>query len=825
MVLKPPNRTLSRFLFYALIIVAIFNLWVIFFYNSDNKFQISDIAFILLNGLSVWIVFLAARFTKQESPQKSLAWYLIASAQLLFVIGDVIWYIFEGILYIEPFPSLADLFYMLYYPVILIGICIFPRIKTSGSAFSKNLIDFLLTLLSAGLVSWFLLIGPAAVGLEQESFLVKFLSVAYPAVDLELLLVLLVLIYYYPQGRDHGALFFLILSILSQIISDVIFSYQSLMDTYISGSWVDCGWLFGYLLLGFAGINQIQVERKERRKKDILDFFNNLELGRFIKGVQKYLPYFFVFTSYSLLVFYVANEIPDRFLILVIGIGLIIFLSMLRQFIVILENEKLNKELEKTLVNLEEKNFQIVGTNEELRHEIIQRKKIEEQLSFDALHDCLTKLPNRTLLLDRLNHAIEITKRNSDFSFSVLFLDLDQFKNVNDTLGHSIGDELLKKFSERVQGCIRNSDTFTRLGGDEFAILLEDHDMANEATRVADRIQECLREPYLFTGQNFFITASIGIVNEISKDYNSAEEILRDADIAMYRAKELGKDRYQIFSSSMRSEMLSKITLESQLRTALEEKNFVIHYQPIFSLGNNMLVGFEALLRWNHPELGLLMPMDFLSVAENSGLILEIGDWVLQESCVQMKKWIDEYPEFSDLSVNINFSQKQVIQPDFIERIKNVLQRTGLPAKNIHIDIEESVLINNKDLAEKISKELFKLGIDLQIDDFGSGYSAIRYLQQIPVHSIKIDGLFIRDIEKSKKNTQLVQTMINMAEDLHVKIIAEGIETKEQLLKLKTMTCEYGQGFYLSYPMPVEKVEKLFQQIQAKDNFNENTSL
>lgn len=825
MVFKPPNRNLSRILFYALIIAAIFNLWVIFFYNSDNKFQISDIAFILLNALSVWTVFLAARFTKPESSQKSLAWYLIASAQLLFVIGDVIWYVFEGILFIEPYPSLADLFYMLYYPVILVGIFIFPRIKTSKFEYKKSTIDFLLTLLSAGLVSWFFLLSPASSGLEQESFLVKFLSIAYPAADLVLLLMLLILIYNYPRGREHGALFFLILSILVQIISDVIFSYQSLIDSYISGSWVDCGWLFGYLFLGLAGITQIQVEQKERNKKDILNFLSNIELGKFVKGVQKYLPYFFVFTSYSVLVFYVANEIPERFLVLVIGIGLIIFLSMLRQFLVILENEKLNKELEISLSDLSEKNYQIENTNVELRHEITQRKKIEEQLSFDALHDCLTKLPNRTLLLDRLNHAIEIAKRNSDFSFSVLFLDLDQFKNVNDTMGHSIGDELLKKFSERVQGCIRNSDTFARLGGDEFAILLENHDTADEATHVADRIQECMREPYLFTGQNFFITASIGIVNEISKDYNNAEEILRDADIAMYRAKELGKDRYQIFSSSMRVEMLSKITLESQLRTALEEKSFVIHYQPIFSLENNKLVGFEALLRWNHPQLGLLMPMDFLSVAESSGLILEIGNWALQESCMQMKKWIDEYPEFSDLSVNINFSQKQVIQPDFIERIKDMLQRTGLPARNIHIDIAETVLMNNKGLAEKISKELFKLGIDLQIDDFGSGYSAIRYLQHIPVNSIKIDGLFIKDIEKNKKSTQLVQTMINMAEDLNVKIIAEGIETKEQLLKLKTMTCEYGQGFYLSYPMPVEKVEKLFLKIQAKDNFSEDTSL
>ena len=824
MVKQPPGKTISKILFYALVVSSIFNLWIIFFLNNDSKVQISDIAFIVLNGLSVWAAFLAGRLTNSESKKKSLAWYLIAGAQFLFVLGDVVWYVYEGILFIEPYPSLADLFYMLYYPVILIGIFIFPKRKISKPELSKTVIDFLLTLLSAGLVSWFFLLSPAASGLEQESFLVKFLSVGYPAADLILLLLLLVLIYKYPSGREHSAIFFLILSISVQIISDVIFSYQSLMDTYISGSWVDCGWILGYLFLGLAAITQIQVEQKENSEKGFITSFRNLELDKFIKGAQKFLPYFFVFTSYSVLVFYVANEISERFLILVVGIGIIILLSMLRQYLVIKDNEKLNKELESILTDLAKKNFQIKNTNEELRSEIQQRKKAEKQLSFDALHDCLTKLPNRTLLLDRLNHAIEIVKRNADYSFSVLFLDLDQFKNVNDTLGHSVGDELLKNFSDRVQECIRNSDTFARLGGDEFAILLGKRDSADDATHVADRIQEVLREPYLFTGQNLFITASIGIVNDISKNYNNAEEILRDADIAMYRAKELGKARYQIFSSSMRSEMLSKITMESQLRTALENKNFVIHYQPIFSLEQNELIGFEALLRWDHPQLGLLMPIDFLSVAESSGMILEIGDWVLRESCKQLQKWINKNPQFVDLSISINFSRKQIIQPDFIERIKSALQETELAPRNIHVDIAEIVLMNTKNLAEKISRELYNMGINLQIDDFGSGYSTVRYLQHLPVNSIKIDSMFIKDIEKNKKNFQLVQTIINMAEDLNVKIIAEGIETKEQLSKLKAMTCEYGQGFYLSYPMPVEKVEKLFQQIQARDDSTENTS-
>jgi diguanylate cyclase (GGDEF)-like protein len=813
MVIKSRRNLIPGFLLNALVLATAANLCVIFFYQKENKVLISDLLFIVLNALSVFALSLAASQSKEKSKRISLAWYFIAIAQLSFVIGDLLWFIFEGILHIEPFPSIADLFYVLYYPILFGGIFLFPRVKTSKIELTKNTIDLSLILLSAGLVLWFFLLSPSASGLEEESFLVKFLTIAYPAGDLVLFSAILLLIYNYPREREQSALFFLIASIFVQIIADIIFSYQSLAESYVSASWVDCGWVFGYLFLGIAGIIQSKADNEEQAQ-GVLNYFQNLLISKYVEKIQRFLPYFFVVFAYTFPIFYISNEIPENLLFLIVVIGLVILLSMTRQYLVIVENRKLNNELEEALSDLAGESFQLQKINDDLRHEIVERKRIEEQLSFDALHDGLTKLPNRTLLLDRLNHAIEISKRNADYSFSVLFIDLDQFKNVNDTLGHSIGDELLINFSERIKKCIRNSDTFARLGGDEFAILLEDHEAGNKAVDVADRIQRNLHEPYLLSGQKFFVTASIGIVNDISENYDSAEAILRDADIAMYRAKELGKARYQIFSTPLRSAMLSRITLESQMRSALAEKSFILHYQPIYTLENNSLIGFEALLRWNHPQLGLLMPADFLSIAESSGLIIEIGNWVLLEACGQMKKWIDQSPRFQDLSISVNLSGKQFVQPDFIDRVKTALHETGLPPKCLHLEITETVLIENQELAIKIFNELHKLDIELQIDDFGSGYSSMGYLQRFPVDTIKIDGTFIKDLEKSNKGAQIVQTMIKMASDLGMKIIAEGIETKTQLLKLRTMSCHYGQGFYLSYPMPIEKIEQLLQKLQ-----------
>lgn len=799
-----------KYLITLLLAGTVVNIVVLFFYPEEgSNVLISNILFIVLNLISVICLWYASISSWERSKRLSHAWLLIALSQLAFMLGDVLWFVYESVLFIEPFPSLADVFYLLCYPLLLVGIFMIPTDKTSKMDGAKKWLDALIVLSAAMMVFWITMINPLTVDLKENTFIIQFLTLAYPAGDIMLFAALLILLYKNPKGRLQNAYLFLSLSILFQIVTDILFSVQSLTDSYVSGGWVDIGWVFGYLLMGVAGlvhaktqdIREVEQEKPAVRLSDSCD----------IEEIRDRLPYIFIFFCYTFLFFTIEDQNIVSYQFLILMIGVITAAVLLRQYLVITENKKLNTELKQAINQVRQKSLNLQTMNNDLRHEIKERKRIEEQLAFDALHDPLTKLPNRTLFLDRLNHAIELSKRNSHYSYAVLFLDLDQFKAVNDCKGHSAGDCLLIDFVERVQQCIRKSDTFARLGGDEFTILLEDQARADNAIEVADRIQDALNAPYTIDEQNFFITASIGIVKDIDQSYNNAEIVLQDADIAMYHAKECGKAQYKIFNAPLRTEMLSRIKLESEMRLAVG-KDFVLHYQPIFTLKEKKLTGFEALLRWQHPRLGLLYPADFLAVAESTGLIVEIGEWVLRESCSHLKDWMDQYPQFADICINVNLSGKQFMQPNFLALLKSVLQETKLPPRSLHLEITETVLLDNQQIVNDLFNEIHNMGVLLEIDDFGSGYSSIGYLQRFPVDTIKIDRLFIQELEKSTKGSRLVQSMVKMAEDLEMKIIAEGIETTKQLDTLQKMDCQYGQGYFFYHPLSENEIQKVFQE-------------
>ncbi len=797
----------ENWILFLLVLGTIANLFTLFFFpDSNTKVLISDLLFVFLNAVAVSAVLHTSLQLGSVSKTISRGWFFIALAQFSFLLGDLIWMIYEVFLYIEPYPSLADLFYVLYYPLILYGIFLLPHSKQNRFDQTKRILDALIVLLTASLMLWMYLIDPLISGFAQETMLVKFLTIAYPAGDIALFAALMILIYNYPVDRTNTPFILLILSMVVQIGTDVLFSIQSLSETYMSGGWLDSGWVFGYLFLGVAGVVQTSMNEVTTIEYKITLFSHQRYLSVFINKLRTVIPYSSVVLAYILLVVYESKPNVVNHFTHVLVVGLIIILVMLRQYLVLFENNKLNKKLRDALANVKEKSSTLENTNEILKQEIEYRKQIEQQLSFDALHDALTQLPNRTLFLDRLTHAIDFSRRDVDFAFAVLFLDLDQFKSVNDSLGHSVGDELLIQFVARINECLRKSDTFARMGGDEFAVLLEDHDAKIESIEVSNRIQQLLQRPFTILGQDFYVSASIGIVNEEIGEYENAESILRDADIAMYHAKELGKAQYQIFNTPLRSEMLSKIKLETQVRTSLIEKRFTLHYQPIFSIADGHLVGFEALVRWDHPQYGLLYPPDFLAIAESSGLILELGEWVLFEACRQMKQWIDEHPQAASLSMSVNLSGRQLNQTNLLQTLKNTLKQTALPARNLHLEITETVLIENQAHAVKLFDELHTLGIELQIDDFGSGYSSIGYLQRFPIDTIKIDKCFIQDLGIDYKGTQIVLSMIKIANDLGMKIIAEGIETKVQLDQLKTLACQYGQGYLLSKPLPPQNI-------------------
>jgi diguanylate cyclase (GGDEF)-like protein/PAS domain S-box-containing protein len=438
----------------------------------------------------------------------------------------------------------------------------------------------------------------------------------------------------------------------------------------------------------------------------------------------------------------------------------------------------------------------------------IDRKRAEEKLSYNAFHDELTCLPNRTLFIDRLGHAINLSQRRSDHWFAVLFLDLDRFKTVNDSLGHVLGDQLLVSTSRRLQVCLRTSDTIARFGGDEFVILLEDLDDTQDAIQIAERILEEIRSPFNLAGHEVVISTSIGIVFS-SRVYDNPEEILRDADIAMYQAKALGRSRFVIFNTAMRTNVVAHIELENDLRAAIERKELELYYQPILSLKSTKIIGFEALVRWHHPEKGIILPGDFIPFAEESGLIIPMGEWILQEACRQMGAWHKQFLSDPPLTVSVNLSNKQFSQPDLIDQIETAISNSHFDARYLRLEITESVIMENSELAIATLNHLRQLGVQVYIDDFGTGYSSLVYLHLLPINAIKIDRSFISGNDIQKNGLDIAKSIVRLAHDLKLEAIAEGVETQEQLEKLKGLDCEYAQGYLISKCLNPKGVEDL----------------
>ena len=440
--------------------------------------------------------------------------------------------------------------------------------------------------------------------------------------------------------------------------------------------------------------------------------------------------------------------------------------------------------------------------------DVTERKMTEKRLLHDALHDTLTGLPNRALFQDRLNHVVELAKRREDYLFAVIFLDLDRFKMINDSLGHLVGDQLLVAIAHRLKICLRTSDTIARLGGDEFAILLEDIQDTTDATEVADRVQRDLTLPFNLDGQEVFTTTSIGIAFS-STGYDRPEDLLRDADTAMYRAKAAGKARYEVFDKTMHTRAVALLQMENDLRRAIDRQEFQLHYQPIVCLGTGSVTGFEALLRWQHPDCGLISPLEFIPVAEETGLIIPIGTWVLREACRQMQIWQQQSPRNPPLTISVNLSGKQFSQPDLIEQITDILQESGLAPQSLKLEITESALLEDPDTAASMLQQLQTLGIWLSVDDFGTGYSSLSYLHRLPINTLKIDRSFINSVDADVEKLELVRTIIVLAWNLGLDVVAEGIETSKQLSQLKALKCESGQGYLFSKPMDTEAATAL----------------
>jgi len=465
---------------------------------------------------------------------------------------------------------------------------------------------------------------------------------------------------------------------------------------------------------------------------------------------------------------------------------------------------KSHEALEKVI---NERTQELQATNLNLRMQIEERRKAEARLYHDAHHDALTQLPNRAMFADRLSYSIRHLKRHPKYRFSVLFIDLDRFKMINDTLGHHAGDQFLIEISRRLRECVRDNDILARLGGDEFVVLLDALQSLEDVEEIASRIINSIAQPYELDGHTLYSNASIGIA-ESRGSYKDANEILRDADAAMYQAKSLGRGRYVFFDDSMREQLIASMTLEQELRQAIKSKQFELHYQQISDLTSTKAIGFEVLLRWQHPTKGLLTPSEFLFMAEETGMILEIETWVIEEVCLQLKLW-KQTKEYENVYIGVNLSGRHLIQANKLTKLMELISVNTIEPERLILEFNESAFAQHADLALKGLRKLKEFGVKLALDDYGVGLSSFNFLHNYPFEFIKLDRSFIRTLNHNEKNLSLVKALHELGTNFGYRLVAEGIESEAMLKKLQNVGCEFGQGYHISRPEKIAKIKSV----------------
>ena len=441
--------------------------------------------------------------------------------------------------------------------------------------------------------------------------------------------------------------------------------------------------------------------------------------------------------------------------------------------------------------------------------DVTRLKEAERQITHQAFHDALTGLPNRALFMEHLTMAMKRARRRSGYDFAVLCLDIDRFKLINESLGHNIGDRLLLAVAERLRKALRDIDNLARFGGDEFVILLEDIESSEFALKVVRRLQKELLPPFMLEGNEIYAPASFGIVIDSGK-YERPEDIIRDADTAMYHAKEKGRGQFQLFDPRLHAKIRELHRLETDLRKSIDRDEFVLHYQPIVSIASGAVIGFEALIRWNHPARGLIPPDTFIPIAEETGLIIPIGRWVLKRACRDLVRWQKKMSRRHPLFMSVNISSKQFLRPNLVEEIRRILSESRLAPEQLKLEITETALMENTAETLPLIEQLKQSGVKIVIDDFGTGYSSMSYLQQLPIDTLKVDRTFISKMSSaSDDNKKIVETIIALAHELNMNVVAEGVETREQHTVLSGMKCQLAQGFLFSRPLPGEKMEEL----------------
>jgi diguanylate cyclase (GGDEF)-like protein/PAS domain S-box-containing protein len=852
----------------------------------------------VMSGLSLTAAAIAAggaclvRSRTVTEPRTRSAWQLLGAAAIAWGGGQIVTSLYELVLKQDvPFPSLADLGYLLAVPLWAAGLLYLAVPANQLATRIRAVLDGLLISIALLLVSWVTVLGPVAHS-SADTLINKIILLAYPAGDIALVtLVAYVVLRFRATGvRPPVPLSLIAIALGGFAIADSGYAYLSLIERYESGSAIDAGWLGGFTMLFVAAVLPARPDEAESTVET--------------RPLGMLLPYFFVVSAAlgSSVVGINHGDIFTRWIR-----TSMILLMVVRQVLTLLENSRLTRTLERRVedrtaelelskdrfralvehssdvvslihpggdvIYQSESSMRVFGHSSadltgrrfaelldqpsrirfnaavaeaaktalrndalELRlmhgdgawrqvettvtnllddpavkalvlntRDVSERRELEDQLLHQAFHDSLTGLANRALFNDRVRHAMQ--RRTLSETVGVLFLDLDGFKEVNDSLGHSSGDALLIEVATRLNTCVRPGDTIARLGGDEFAILVEGAKAAVEFTAVAERIRNALRAAIVVDGSSLFIAASIGIATA-ELGMNDADQLIRNADLAMYRAKELRDGEFALYDPSMHSTLVERLALEAELRLAVTEELLHVHYQPTYTLDTGKLVGVEALVRWNHPDRGQIPPDAFIPLAEQTGLIHQLGLFVLREACAQGQRWLAVAPE-TPLSIAVNISGKQLQRVGFAAEVREVLTETGLPPESLVLEMTESVLMDDTDGSVRALAELKAMGIRIAIDDFGTGYSSLSYLHRFPVDILKIDRSFVERLSGANAEESLVQSIVQLAETLHLETVAEGIEDHGQLLALRRLGCQVAQGYHFGRPGPPDIVGQL----------------
>jgi len=783
----------------------------LFISDPDLKRIFSDILSPLGGLASSAVLFGVAWNLKRRSRRLGLAWAILAAGVLMSGLGEVFWSALELTGHETPFPSIADAFYLCNYPLFFLGVLLYPRRPLRSAEAIKGVLDAGTVLLGGVLSIVLFVIAPLQQSLSSQPLVEQLVSLAYPVGDILIFSVGVVLLYMQPADQRRLSLLLFALGLVLYLIADLLFVFQSMANLYQTGGFLDLLWNAAYLCFTWAGLHLLLPFKEKSVRMDGTSFLAR-GMQHLSRHWENYLPYLWLLGGFALLIPSHKERIPVQFETLVGLIGGMVFLIMIRQILSLNDNIDLNRRLNHAMEMLSRQSMELVKANRELEKQIQVELETKQQLSFAATHDHLTGLPNRTFLMDYLNIIMRQLPFGSADLSALMFLDCDRFKLVNDSLGHIAGDELLVAVSQRIQKCLRSSDLVARLGGDEFVILLVNTNGLAGVESAARRIVEALSKPFTLKGQEVFIGASIGIVWNLSQ-YQSPEDVLRDADLAMYRAKEQGRSCYVFFDPALRDRAIDHITLEADLRYALSRQQFELYYQPVVELCSERIVGFEALLRWNHPRRGLVSPASFIPLAEQSGQILAIGEWALDEACRQASAWLQAGLAPGENFVSVNISTAQFLDLRFSEIVRQTLLRHGLQSHHLKLEVTESVFLNNVDAVVHVFNQLEEMGVECMLDDFGTGYSSLGYLQHFSIKTLKIDQSFIWAIDHASRNN-LISAIMAVARELKMQTIAEGIETPTQRDFLKRLGCTLAQGYLFYHPLKAGQVEGLLAQSQ-----------